>query len=86
MGVVLLAGSSGIWLIPTVALWSINGRINSWGLRGSPTEPEQKMLIDLRWSRTWWETMEATILNPTSIILSIIGMLLIVCALIARFA
>jgi len=85
MGVVLLAGSSLIWLIPTVSLWSINRRINSWGLRGSLTDLEQKMLTDLRWSKTWWETMEITMFTPTSIILLVIGMVLIVCGLIVRF-
>ena len=86
MGVVLLVGSSTIWLIPTVVLGSINEKINSPGLKSSLTQPEQKMLTDLQWSKIWWETTQTTVFSPTSIILLVVGMVLIACGLVVRFA
>ena len=86
MGVVLLVGSSVIWLIPTVVLGGINGKINSRGLQSSLTKADQKMLNDLQWSKIWWETTETTVFSPISIILLVIGMVLITCGLVVRFA
>ena len=84
-GVVLLAGSLVMWLTPTVVLGSIDSKINSRELHGPLTETQQKMVTDLQWSKIWWETNQITVFIPTSMILLVFGMVLIVCGLVERF-
>ena len=85
IGVVLLAGSLVVLLTPTVVLGGIDSKINSQELHGPLVETEQKMLTDLRWSKTWWETKQITLFIPTSLILLVFGIALVVCALIVKF-
>lgn len=85
IGVVLLAGSLVVWLTPTVVLGGLDGKINSRELHGPLTQVKQKMLTNLQWSETWWETKQVTVFIPISMILLVYSIVLIVCGLLVRF-
>ena len=74
-----------IWLIPSIFLGSINGRIDLLNLRTGLTEAEQQTLIDLQWSQIWWETQQATIFNPIAIILLVISVIIMLYGVITKF-
>jgi len=86
MGVVLLVVALIIWIIPTVFIGSINGRIDLLELKSSLTQPEQEMLTDLQWTKIWWETTQTTVFGPISTILLAIGIVLIAYGLVVRLA
>jgi len=86
MGAFLLVGSVVVWLIPAPFLGSINERISFLELKDSLTEPQQQMLDELQWEKIWWETRQATMFNPISTLLLVIGIVLIAYGLIVRFA
>lgn len=86
MGVVLLVVALIIWIIPTVFIGSINGRIDFLELKDNLNEAEQEMLTDLEWSKIWWETTQTTMFGPISTILFVIGFVLIAYGLVVRFA
>ena len=73
------------WLIPSVYIESIDGRIDSLTRKGIPSGPEAQMLIDLEWSKIWWIMTQTTVFNPTATIMSAIGIILISIGLIVRF-
>lgn len=86
IGVTLLVVALIIWLIPTVFLGSINGKIDLLELKDSPTDDDLVMLGDLKWNKIQWETAQATLFNPLATILLAIGMVLIAYGLVVRFA
>jgi hypothetical protein len=85
LGTVLLVVALVIWLIPTIFLGSINGRIDLLRLKDSLTQPEREMLSDLQWSKIWWETIQTTTFNPIATILLAVGIVLIAYGLVTRF-
>jgi hypothetical protein len=85
VGAILLIITLIIWLIPSIFLGSINGRIDLLNLRTGLTEAEQQTLIDLQWSQIWWETQQATIFNPIAIILLVISVIIMLYGVITKF-
>ncbi|PVX23077.1 MAG: hypothetical protein CW691_11725 [Candidatus Bathyarchaeum sp.] len=85
VGATLLIISLIIWLVPTVFLGSIEGRMDHLSLRNYLTETEAKMSQDLQWSHIWWETQQTTIFNPVATVLLAIGLIIIIYGVITKF-
>jgi hypothetical protein len=74
-----------IWLIPSVFLGSVTGRIDHLELKDSLTEAEQQYLTELYWTKIWWETQQATLFNPVAIVLFAISVLIMLYGIIVKF-
>lgn len=85
MGAVVAIIAMIIWLIPSVFIGSINGKIDMMELKGSSlTEAEQQYLVDLYWTSIWWETQQATIFNPIALIMFAIGIVIMLYGIMAK--
>ena len=75
IAVCLFVIALALWLIPSIFLGSINGRIEYLTLKGGAlTEEEQNSLLyELPYSRVWWEPQQETIFNPSAVIYFAIG-------------
>ena len=81
----LLIMSLIVWLVPSVFIGSITGRIELLQFRGGLSQAEQQTVIDLQWSKIWWETTQATIFNPIAIVLFVVALLILVYGAITKF-
>ena len=81
---ILLVISLIVWLVPSVFLGSISGRLDFLQLKGNLTEAEEQTVTDLTWSQIWWETNQATLFNPVAIVLFVVSMMILIYGAISK--
>ena len=74
-----------IWLIPTIFLGTVTGGINKLELKNRLTEAENQYIVDLQWTQIWWETEQVSVFNPIALVVFVIGLLVMVYGVIAKF-
>ena len=78
IGFILLVIAFIIWLIPSIYLVAINGRIESLNSQPRMTELLQTTIVNYQNLKVLWETQQTTIYNPPSTTLSAISIIIFV--------
>jgi hypothetical protein len=86
LGAVLVIVALIVWLYPTITIGSINGKLEMLSLKGQLTDAEREMQTQLRYTKAWWEMIQATTFYPITTLLFVIGLIIIVYGVITRFA
>ena len=85
VGAVIIVMALLIWVIPNAMLGNIETRILALETQTSRSVTEEAQLTNLHTSRAWWVIMQRSTFEPIATIILIIGSLVIVYGLIARF-